>query len=353
MVTASSLSRVSLLIELSDHYPMVYDIIWALSFNSVIAEQLRQHQSFVNKLTHITDETMRQTIDGIRWNLDQDRSVDTSVSNTSIQQKKYDIFISYSHKDKQFCKQLYDDLKQHGYRIWIDFDSMHGNMMDAMAQAIEQSSIIIICMSESYRRSNFCRAEAQYAFQRQLFMVPILIQKHYKPDGWLAFIIGSLLYIDFTKYAHDDAIKMLTREMNLMINKDTASLNASSVNVDESALFTKLPLDTLILPENVQDWTEQHVQQWLVDNRLLQMARIVDGMNGTSLLRFHDYISRSDSQQIVTSLQRDSLRLAKENLSLTELVRFRDLIEQRILSQRTASTTNKIGTNNSTCCNIF
>ncbi|CAF1677638.1 unnamed protein product, partial [Rotaria sordida] len=29
---------------------------------------------------------------------------------------------------------------------------MHGNVMDAMAQAIEQSHTIIICMSEHYRK---------------------------------------------------------------------------------------------------------------------------------------------------------------------------------------------------------
>ena len=59
-----------------------------------------------------------------------------------------------------------------GYRVWIDYDQIHGNIMDAMAQAIEQSKAILICMSEQYRRSNYCRAEAHYAFQRQLKLVP-------------------------------------------------------------------------------------------------------------------------------------------------------------------------------------
>ncbi|CAF4795757.1 unnamed protein product, partial [Rotaria magnacalcarata] len=57
----------------------------------------------------------------------------------------FDIMISYSHKDKIFCKRLYDELIKTGYRVWIDFDQIHGNVMDAMAQAIEQSNAIIIC----------------------------------------------------------------------------------------------------------------------------------------------------------------------------------------------------------------
>ncbi len=52
-----------------------------------------------------------------------------------------------------------------------------------MVQAIEQSLIIIICMSEEYKRSNYCRTEAQYVFKRQLKIIPILIEKYCKPDG--------------------------------------------------------------------------------------------------------------------------------------------------------------------------
>jgi len=125
--------------------------------------------------------------------------------------------ISYSHKDEIICRQIYDELIKAGYRIWIDFDQMHGNVMDAMAQAIEQSNTILICMSEQYRRSNYCRAEAHYAFQRQLKIVPVLIQEHYQPDGWLLFLVGQLLYVDFTKYEFSQAIDMLIREVKAPI----------------------------------------------------------------------------------------------------------------------------------------
>ena len=41
--------------------------------------------------------------------------------------------ISYSHNDKEIYKKLYIELIQIGYRVWINFDQMHGNIMDAMA----------------------------------------------------------------------------------------------------------------------------------------------------------------------------------------------------------------------------
>jgi hypothetical protein len=127
------------------------------------------------------NEKMRRVIHGILWNLEIDHE-DHSISDMK-DRDTFDIMISYSHKDKILCKQIYDELTKSGYRIWIDFDQMHGNVMDAMAQAIEQSQTVMICMSEDYRKSNYCRAEAHYAFQRQRKIVPVLLQKHYKPEG--------------------------------------------------------------------------------------------------------------------------------------------------------------------------
>ncbi|CAF3842821.1 unnamed protein product [Rotaria sordida] len=206
--TTANSNKIPLLIDLCDEYPMTFDILWALSFNSSIQQQLQSNQLFMMKLAQIehdsSDESMRKIVNGILWNLNSNHEEYAVLKNHD--NTTFDIMISYSHKDEQICKQLYDELVRAGYRVWIDFDHMHGNVMDAMAQAIEQSRIIIICMSEHYRRSNYCRAEAQYAFQRQLKMVPILLQKYYKPDGWLSFLTAQLLYIDFTKHDFSHAI---------------------------------------------------------------------------------------------------------------------------------------------------
>ncbi|CAF4168912.1 unnamed protein product, partial [Adineta steineri] len=148
----ANMNKIPLFIEMSDQYPIVFDIIWALSFNHNIQQQLRSHPSFIHKLSQLAkesdDEQMRKITHGILWNLEithQDRSIPQHTNHNT-----FDIMISYSHKEKVLCKQLYDELIKSGYRVWIDFDQMHGNVMDAMAQAIDRSEIIIICMSEQY-----------------------------------------------------------------------------------------------------------------------------------------------------------------------------------------------------------
>ena len=57
-----------------DQYPIAFDIIWALSFNQDIQQQLRSSTSFMSKLAHLekesNNEQMRKIIHGILWNLE-------------------------------------------------------------------------------------------------------------------------------------------------------------------------------------------------------------------------------------------------------------------------------------------
>ena len=42
-----------------------------------------------------------------------------------------------------------------------------------------------------------CRLEAQYAHQQDVDIIPLMMEKGYKPTGWLGLIIGTRLYFDF------------------------------------------------------------------------------------------------------------------------------------------------------------
>ncbi|CAF1947057.1 unnamed protein product [Rotaria magnacalcarata] len=361
---AANFNKLPLLIEICDQHSMAYDIIWALSFNSIIVQQLQSNKSFTAKLVQIksqtNDQNLCKTVNGILWNLNL--SLKEKSAHDSSHDKRFDIMISYSHKDKDICKQLYEELVRIGYRIWIDFDQMYGNFVDAMAEAIEQSQTILICMSEQYRRSNYCRAEAQYAFQKQLNMVPILLQKHYKPDGWLAFLIGSLLYVDFTKHEYSKALDLLMKELKMADERNKISnksmqpaLNSAELLADSSMLMQR-PSAAISSPDNVQDWTEIHVHEWLCKNDLPQMARILSGMDGLGLIYFSEHIHQSEPQQVFLSLQQDSLRRVNENVSLIEISRLQSLLEKQNLAMLAPSKQVKRNTKNSNSsihCNII
>jgi hypothetical protein len=334
----ADMNKIPVLIEISEKYPIVYDILWALSFNQDIQQQLRSSSTFMSKLAHfakeIDNEQMRKITHGILWNLEIDHEDRSTLEINDG--KAFDVMISYSHKDKEFCKQLYEALIKAGYRVWIDFDQMHGNVMDAMAQAIERSQTVIICMSEDYRKSNYCRAEAHYAFQRQRKIVPVLSQKHYKADGWLLFLVGQLLYVDFTKYEFDRALKMLLKELR---ESDASEINPVPTFYKEQIHIavpilpasSRRPSIIPILPQNIVDWTQADVQNWLVGHKFIQMPRLLVGCDGRSLVYLSKYMKYSELRHNLNSFREDSLRRLNENLSMIELSRFQTLLDQQSL----------------------
>jgi len=307
---------------MSDKYPILWNILWSLSFNENIQDRLRNNRTFMTKLNVLKeechDEKMRKVIFGILWNFEGNR-LQRTISDTNT----FDIMISYSHKDEIICKQIYEELVKAQFRVWIDFDQMHGNVMDAMAQAIERSNTIIICMSEQYRRSNYCRAEAHYGFQRQLKIVPILIQEHYQPDGWLSFLVGQLLYVDFTKYEFPTAIDKLVEELKSPIIPNTP------VPVEQKTLpptFTS----TLQLPANILDWTQKHVHTWLINHNLRQMSRLLIDYDGRCLSSLNEFMSINNHEQILNLFQEDAQRRINEDISLIEFARFRVLLKDKL-----------------------
>jgi hypothetical protein len=185
-------------------------------------------------------------------------------------------------------------------------------------------------MSEEYRGSNYCRAEAHYAFQRQRKLIPVLLQKHYKPDGWLLFLVGQLLYVDFVKYEFSRAMEMLIKELKA---EDILETSAAPVSPKEKTdvAHPVPPLSSpLTIPQhNILDWTKTQVQDWLVGHNLIQMSRLLADCDGRSLVYFNKYIKHGPPQQILTLLQDDSLRRTNQNVSLIELSCFHSLMDQQ------------------------
>jgi hypothetical protein len=87
--------------------------------------------------------------------------------------------------------------------------------MSAMADAVENSEFVMMCMSDSYKQSTYCQAEAEYAFKCKRRLLPLIMRPGYKPDGWLGFMIGSRIYVDFGRYDFETACEKLMTEISL------------------------------------------------------------------------------------------------------------------------------------------
>jgi hypothetical protein len=134
---------------------------------------------------------------------------------------KFDIMISYCHKDKELCHRLYYRLLENKFRVWIDLENMYGPIVQRMAEAIENSHFVLICMSDAYKSSTYCRLEAEYAFKFQACLIPVVMKKDFTQTGWLGILCGLRRYIDFTKTTFDVAYEDLLTEIRNYQNEST------------------------------------------------------------------------------------------------------------------------------------
>ncbi len=85
--------------------------------------------------------------------------------------------------------------------------------MTQIAEAIENSRFVLLCMSNSYESSVDCQLEAEYAFKFQSILIPVVVKKDFTQTGWLGMLCALRLQIDFTETTFDVAYGKLLTEI--------------------------------------------------------------------------------------------------------------------------------------------
>jgi hypothetical protein len=237
--------------------------------------------------------------------------------------------------------------------------------MSAMADAVENSEFVIMCMSDSYKRSTYCQAEAEYAFKCKRRLVPLVMRQRYKPDGWLGFMIGSRTYIDFGRYDFNIACEKLLTEISLQRTQIISTILVDPVthgkpgDIDSTIsqrgkMNKKLPSEhhSVGSPVNknivssvlkarqsklnffrkpINQWTESDVLDFLLAHRLNQLIPLCEGMNGRAFIQLYKIcISR---RLRAYSVLKDELKSThKTNLSLSVYSQFLSVTEEVINS---------------------
>jgi len=154
------------------------------------------------------------------------RSIATSAIRSLIPGKKIDeetkqlqIMISYNWGNQEVVKKISQHLEDNGYKLWLDLNNMSGNTLEAIAEAVDSSQIILICASEKYKRSKNCILEAQYAYQQSKETIPLLFETS-ALTGWLGALIGTKPYFDFSNPSFfETSIQNLLEELKLKSKK--------------------------------------------------------------------------------------------------------------------------------------
>ena len=213
----------------------VLKLVAQLTFNKKITEDLLLDTAFVDliKCGPKTDGFLKEIARQINWNLGLNSPVcrNTGEKQATTQGGDEHIMISYNTASRELCLKIKSQLESRGFKIWIDVNDIHGSSLDAMANAVEKSLCVLMCVSEKYRQSVNCQAEAQYAFRLNKKIIPLIMQSGYENvQGWLGIIMGDKIFVNFTKYDYDECIRRLLKELSVLnVHDKTQSPTPSTI----------------------------------------------------------------------------------------------------------------------------
>jgi len=90
-------------------------------------------------------------------------------SHSSMSQKFYSCFISYSHDDKKFAHKLYDKLSTEGITCWLDNHQFlpGDDMLDKIHEGINSLDKVLLCCSKSSLNSYWVNTELDKALMKE------------------------------------------------------------------------------------------------------------------------------------------------------------------------------------------
>ncbi|CAF1511476.1 unnamed protein product, partial [Adineta steineri] len=337
-------------------------ILWSTTFNNPHIVNTLQNDvklmTRVNDIYHHAKEkgnvTLEKAAEGLIWKVEKEEKFKEEqaaeaerkkeekkkkekasgvVEEEEEEEEKYDLMISYSWADMDLAHRIFHHLTEKlGYKIWLDQEQMHGSTIEAMANAVDNAQFILMCMSDTYKRSANCQSEAEYAHNRKKHIVPCKMKKDYNPDGWLGFILGTRLYIDFGTYEFEKAIELLDNEIQLQKKKRKAAKEVARVErkaiAEENASknerkVSQAPPEIKLKSSlgNVSDWDEVNVRDFLLKENLLSMIPLCNGINGEELRDLYA-MCKSNSASMYRSLKFELLHGHHRILPVSTFLRF-------------------------------
>ncbi|KAK3577948.1 hypothetical protein CHS0354_019099 [Potamilus streckersoni] len=91
----------------------------------------------------------------------------------------------------KFWYQEEDQLEYNGHHVWVDVKDMGPQLSHRMAKAVEMAHVVLVCMSDRYKKSKNCRKEATYADEKNKTVIPLKMEQDFTRDGWLGILTAD------------------------------------------------------------------------------------------------------------------------------------------------------------------
>jgi len=145
------------------------------------------------------------------------------------------IFISYSHKDKDYVDKLEKVLQKEGFEVWID-DRIHygSDWPKVVTTNLDNSDGVIVILSNNSYQSDMVQNEVVRAREKNKPIFPILLDE----DTWL--IIQTKQFVDVRDGSLPDR-RFYDRLAGFTSRKITTSLSSGEASAPQSRLQKSKP----------------------------------------------------------------------------------------------------------------
>ena len=284
--------------------------LWMLAFDDNNKEKVRQEEGamdILHQLQQSENSEVQKAAAGALWELEGKTA---RQSSERIASTRNHVMISYQWDSQEVLVEVKNRLQASGYRVWMDLEEMGGSTLETMAKAVENSSVILICLSERYKESPNCRSEAEYTYKLGKDIIPLMMQRNYKPDGWLGMLLGTKFWIDFhSKHVVKTGVTKLIKELggrgkDVDVTDGPSEPVVQAVQADIVATSPSSP--------GVSTWTNEEVKQWFKEIGLEKVCKEdISGMNGQSL---------TDLQKLREECPEYFYRCLERDLNLTDML---------------------------------
>lgn len=123
------------------------------------------------------------------------------------------VFVSYSHRDREFVNQLIEELQKAGVNIWRDLDLLPGsNWAREIGKALAEADALLLVWSEDAAASAYINAELLTATEMNKPIIPIIVSS--KQDSiQLPISLASLYVLDLRNLSLDSAIQKILKAL--------------------------------------------------------------------------------------------------------------------------------------------
>ena len=151
-----------------------------------------------------------------------------------------DLFISHSHKDKEFVHQLAQDLRKEGISVWVDEEELliGDRIIQIIQDAIDATTFLGVVVSKNSIQSGWVQVELEQAIDAELTkkekkVLPIILGNVPSFPGFLR----SKLQADFSEWPNNsqqykDSLSLLVKSIKAGNKKEKTSEKSSEIITD-------------------------------------------------------------------------------------------------------------------------